>query len=158
MVSSVMNGWGGGGWSAEGVPWGSGGSASRWRPAPAAPPAVRTTGWAGSDSSCPGTSAHWTRPSFLLVVSGTAGGRAQHRPSPMRRARRGWWVGGLLSPTVSKEIPAASVRGGETSHKTPFEIPAIKRTVAFLHVNKSARVWQQYDTNKICSFFVSAHI
>lgn len=75
------------------VPWGSGGSASRWRRAPAAPPAARTAGWPGSESSCTGTSALYKGPSSVLVVSGRAGGGSQHQPSLMRRReRRGWWL------------------------------------------------------------------
>lgn len=37
--------------------------------------------------------------------------------------------GGVLSPTVSKEIPARSVRGGGnvTSRQTPFKILIIKK-------------------------------
>lgn len=105
------------------IPWDSCGSASRWRRVPAGPPAVRTAGWTGSESSCWRTSAHWNCPSLVLVVSGRAGGGSQyHQPSLMRGGERRGGGGGVLSLTVSKEIPARSSGAEGTSRQTPFKI------------------------------------
>lgn len=102
------------------VPWGSGGSASRWRRAPAAPPAARTAGWPGSESSCTGTSAPTKLPVryWLLVGEQAADLNTNHPWWGGERGGGGGWRGEgggggvVLSPTVSKEIPARSVRGG----------------------------------------------
>lgn len=117
---------------------------------------------ASSCSSCSSSSGPYKRLDWDIllenicpvraVLSGKTGGGSWYRPFLTEEER------GELSPTVSKEIPAQSVRAEATSRQDPFDFLIIYQLFSYLQLKPQSEVKIKHEYKSThCLLVFGAH-